>query len=56
MNPNPLHTPDPVPGLPRWLKRAMAGLAVAGVLTAVGLSYLSTGMVVDLANRFWSCF
>lgn len=48
--------PDPVPGLPRWLKRTMAGLAIAGVLAAVGMSYLSAHMVVDLANRFWSCF
>ena len=48
--------PDPVPGLPRWLRRAMTGLAVAGVLAAVGLSYLRTDMVVDLANRFWACF
>ncbi len=48
--------PDPVPGLPRWLKRTMAALAIAGVLAAVGMSYLSTDMVVDLANRFWSCF
>lgn len=47
---------DPVPRLPRWLRRTMTGLAVAGVLAAVGLSYLSPGMVVDLANRFWSCF
>ncbi len=48
--------PDPVPGLPRWLKRTMTGLAIAGVLAAVGLSYLRPGMVVDLANRFWACF
>ncbi len=56
MTPNPLHQPDPLPGLARWLKRTMAGLAIVGVLAAVGLSYLSPGMVVDMANRLWACF
>ena len=35
----------------------LAGWAVAGlVLALVFAAYLSPHMVVDLANRVWSCF
>jgi len=49
-------TPDPAASLPRWLRRVLTGLAIGGALAAVGLSYLSTEMVVDMANRLWACF
>ena len=36
----------------RWL----AWTAAAVLLAAVAASYFSPDMVVDLANRVWSCF
>jgi hypothetical protein len=43
------------PGMPTWQRL----LAWAGVLIALGLvtlSYFQPEMIVDLSNRFWSCF
>ena len=37
-------------------KRLLMWTAVAAVLAAVFMAYLQPSMVVDLANRFWSCF
>jgi hypothetical protein len=37
-------------------RSALVTLAVALVLAAVFLAYLSPHLVVDLANRVWSCF
>jgi len=34
----------------------LIGSAVAAVLLAVFLAYLAPETVVDLSNRFWSCF
>jgi hypothetical protein len=39
-----------------WSKRLLIWATVATVLTAVFMAYLQPDMVVDLANRFWSCF
>lgn len=36
--------------------RVALGLAFAVVLAATFAAYLSPHMVVDLANRVWSCF
>jgi len=36
----------------RWLWRALALLALAGVFVA----YLQPDLMFDLANRVWSCF
>jgi hypothetical protein len=37
-------------------KRLLLWAVVATALGAVFMAYLQPGMVVDLANRFWSCF
>ena len=36
--------------------RLVGWLAVAGALGAVFAAYLQPALVVDLANRVWSCF
>ncbi len=36
--------------------RALAWAAVATVLAAVFMAYQNPHVVVDLANRVWSCF
>ena len=37
------------------LARVAAVVAIAGVLMAVFLAYLSPHLVVELANRVWAC-
>jgi hypothetical protein len=38
------------------LKRALAWSAAAAALAAVFMAYLQPALMVDLANRVWSCF
>lgn len=38
------------------MKRTLAWGAALAVLSAVFLAYLQPALVVDLANRVWSCF
>jgi hypothetical protein len=38
------------------MKRAVAWGAALVALAAVFAAYLQPGLVVDLANRVWSCF
>ena len=38
------------------MKRAVAWSAALVVLATVFAAYLQPGLVVDLANRVWSCF
>jgi hypothetical protein len=38
------------------MKRAVAWGAALVALAAVFAAYLHPGLVVDLANRVWSCF
>ncbi len=38
------------------LKRAVLWAAAAAALAAVFVSYLQPDLMVDLANRVWSCF
>jgi hypothetical protein len=38
------------------LKRALLWFAAGLVLSLVFFSYLQPALVVDLANRVWSCF
>ncbi|HMW22825.1 MAG TPA: hypothetical protein PKC59_05265 [Burkholderiaceae bacterium] len=44
------------PGLRQRIAVWLLGAAVAAVLLAVFLAYLAPETVVDLSNRFWSCF
>jgi hypothetical protein len=37
-------------------KRMLAWVAVAIALAAVFMAYLQPDLMVDLANRVWSCF
>jgi formate hydrogenlyase subunit 3/multisubunit Na+/H+ antiporter MnhD subunit len=37
-------------------RRLLIWAAAATALAAVFMAYLQPDMVVDLANRFWSCF
>ncbi len=37
-------------------KRMLVWAAAAAALTAVFMAYLQPDLVVDLANRVWSCF
>lgn len=39
----------------RW-RSVLVWAAVVGALLAVAQAYLSPHLVVDLANRVWSCF
>lgn len=49
--------PEGTPATRRALAwRVLAWLAVAAVLAAVFMSYLQPELMVDLANRLWSCF
>ena len=41
---------------PSTALRLALWLAVAAALAAVFMAYLSPHLVVDLANRVWSCF
>ncbi|RZT97888.1 hypothetical protein EV670_2288 [Rivibacter subsaxonicus] len=38
------------------MRRALAWTVAVGALLAVFMAYLQPGVVVDLANRIWSCF
>lgn len=38
------------------LSRLALGACIAAALAAVSLSYLNPHVVLDLANRVWSCF
>lgn len=40
----------------RWLARAAGYCSLATVLALVFASYLQPDLMVDLANRVWSCF
>lgn len=42
--------------LPPRLKRATIWVAAFAALGAVFFAYLQPTLVVDLANRVWSCF
>ena len=37
-------------------RRAALGASVALALAAVFAAYLQPGLMLDLANRLWSCF
>lgn len=47
---------SPRPHPPARWKRWALWAAVAAALAAVFASYLQPGLMVDLANRLWSCF
>lgn len=53
MSPTMAH--DPTPHRRRWLA-VLVWAAVAAALLLVAQAYLSPHLVVDLANRVWSCF
>jgi hypothetical protein len=38
------------------MKRALAWVGALAVLSAVFMAYLRPALVVDMANRVWSCF
>lgn len=42
--------------LRRWAIRLSVWAAVAAVLAAVFMSYRQPELMIDLANRLWSCF
>jgi hypothetical protein len=39
-----------------WRQRALASAAAAAALALTGAAYLDPQVVVDLANRVWTCF
>ncbi|MEY4754528.1 MAG: hypothetical protein RJA44_2203 [Pseudomonadota bacterium] len=46
----------PTPPQRRSLRRLLLWLAVLTALALVFISYLQPAFVVELGNRFWSCF
>lgn len=49
-------TPPLRPGARQRLTAWLLGAFVCAALLAVFLAYLAPETVVDLSNRFWSCF
>lgn len=52
---SPTMSRSPTPHRRRWLA-LLLWAAVTAALLLVAQSYLSPHLVVDLANRVWSCF